>query len=232
MDAGLTQKAVADHFNISRVSVTQWESGQTRPDSDKYPALANLFGVELNVLLGAADLVGGPGSLTAVGTVTPSRLPPVNASSPVPVDYPKRRIPIFGQAVAGDDGRFVLNGQRVVDILCPPQLANVPDAYGVFVHGDSMEPRYEPGEAVFVNPHVPVRKGNYVVVQVAGDFEGDDASGYVKRFVSMNSRELVLEQFKPREELPEGAPESERFTMRFPRDRVVAVHKIVGTADG
>lgn len=49
--AGLTQKAVAGHFRIARVSVTQWESGDTRPDPDKFPALADLYGVSLDWLM-------------------------------------------------------------------------------------------------------------------------------------------------------------------------------------
>lgn len=48
---GLTQKAVAEHFGIQRVSVTQWELGETRPDQDKFGALANLYGVSLDWLI-------------------------------------------------------------------------------------------------------------------------------------------------------------------------------------
>lgn len=49
--AGLTQKAVAQHFKIARVSVTQWESGETRPDPDKLPSIATLYGVSLDWLM-------------------------------------------------------------------------------------------------------------------------------------------------------------------------------------
>lgn len=48
---GLTQKAVAEHFGIQRVSVTQWELGETRPDQDKFGSLASLYGVSLDWLL-------------------------------------------------------------------------------------------------------------------------------------------------------------------------------------
>lgn len=48
---GLTQKAVADHFGIARVSVTQWELGETRPDQDKFGSLASLYSVSLDWLL-------------------------------------------------------------------------------------------------------------------------------------------------------------------------------------
>lgn len=219
--AGLTQDDVAAHFGIARVSVTQWESGKTKPSSSRLPLIADLYKVPLD------DLMRGK-------ILAPPSPPPVkasvakpNASPPVPVSFPGDTIPIMGHAVGGVDGKFVLNGQRVMDTFSPPQLVGVSGAYGVFVHGDSMEPRYFAGEAVFVNPHLPVRSGDFAVVQIGGEFEGDDVSGYVKRFVSMSPREVVLEQFKPREEVDEDAPSADRYTLRFPRNRVIAIHKII-----
>jgi transcriptional regulator with XRE-family HTH domain len=55
--AGMTQQRVADHFGIKRPTVTQWELGSHRPDSDKFTALANLFGVPLAWLMDES----GPG---------------------------------------------------------------------------------------------------------------------------------------------------------------------------
>lgn len=219
--AGLTQDDVAAHFGIARVSVTQWESGKTKPTAERMPQLADLYGVRLDDLMRGDFPEPKPGAPTKASVATP------NASPPVPVNFPGDTIPMMGHAVGGVDGKFVLNGQRVMDTFSPPQLVGVSGAYGVFVHGDSMEPRYFAGEAVFVNPHLPVRSGDFAVVQIGGEFEGDDVAGYVKRFVSMNPREVVLEQFKPREDVDENAPPADRYTLRFPRNRVIAVHKII-----
>lgn len=49
--AKLTQQQVADHFGISRVSVTQWENGTSRPDQAKFADLADLFKVRLEWLM-------------------------------------------------------------------------------------------------------------------------------------------------------------------------------------
>jgi len=57
-----------------------------------------------------------------------------------------RKIPAFGQAMGGKNGAFVLNGNKIADVLAPPSLDGVPDAYAVLVVGDSMEPRYFAGE--------------------------------------------------------------------------------------
>lgn len=128
-------------------------------------------------------------------------------------------IPVYGQAIGGDDGQFVLNGNHVADVLAPPALRGVRGAYGVYVAGESMEPRYFAGEVVYVDPTRPVRRGDFVVVQIIGNDE-DDVSAYVKRFISMNSRELTLEQYNPEKKL------------NFPYSRVKSVHRVVMGGEG
>src|SRR5262249_53669401 len=116
--------------------------------------------------------------------------PPRNAELGGPARF-GHRIPAYGQAVGGRDGEFILNGNRIVDVLAPPSLQGVPDAYAVYVVGDSMEPRYFAGEAVFVNPRLPVRRGDFVVAQIAVE-DGEPPHAYIKRFVARDSRTLPL----------------------------------------
>jgi phage repressor protein C with HTH and peptisase S24 domain len=148
----------------------------------------------------------------------PLPMPPRNAEVGGPVRF-GARIPAYGQAVGGKDGEFILNGNRIVDVLAPPSLPGVPDAYAVYVVGDSMEPRYYAGEAVFVNPRLPVRRGDFVVAQIAVD-DGEPPHAYIKRFVTRESRILRLEQFNPKKML------------EFPVARVISVHRIIMGGDG
>lgn len=145
-------------------------------------------------------------------------LPPQNAvmGQSVALDH---RVPAYGQAMGGTDGEFVLNGNEITQVPAPASLRGVPEAYAVFVSGESMENRYFAGEVVFVNPRLPVRRGDFVVVQIASK-EGDPPLGYVKRFVSMDELVLRLEQFKPEKRL------------EFPRAKVVSVHRIVMAGEG
>jgi phage repressor protein C with HTH and peptisase S24 domain len=149
-----------------------------------------------------------------------------NATVGGPVTLTRAKIPILGHSEAGMDGRFILNGQQLGDALTPPSLEGVRNAYAVYIHGTSMEPRFEPGEIVYVNPNRPVRSGQYVVAQLVDPAEGEDGTpfAFVKRFISMNGRELRLEQLNP--------PEGEDRMLTFPRETVVSVHLIVGSAEG
>lgn len=128
-------------------------------------------------------------------------------------------IPLYGHAAGGPDGQFILNGNKVADILAPPSLAGVQDAYAVYVVGESMINRYYPGEAVFVNPRAPVRKGDFVVAQIAAD-EGEPPYAYVKQYDRRDEKFLYLKQLNPKK------------TLRFPSNRVVSVHRIIMGGDG
>ncbi|KAA6405592.1 hypothetical protein DPQ22_03935 [Candidatus Tokpelaia sp.] len=131
----------------------------------------------------------------------------------------ERRLPVYGQAVGGIDGEFPINGSTLYSVLCPPQLSEISGAYAVSISGDSMYPRYEDGEIAFVDPTRRVKKGDYVIAQIATD-ETEIPLAYVKKFICHNAGGLVLEQFNPAKEL------------HFPHERVVSVHYIAlaGTA--
>jgi len=49
---GLSQEKIAEMLNVSRQAVTKWEAGQTTPSSDNLIALANLYDVSLDQLIG------------------------------------------------------------------------------------------------------------------------------------------------------------------------------------
>jgi transcriptional regulator with XRE-family HTH domain len=57
--AKLKQSDVAEHFGISRPTISQWEAGTHRPDQDRFPSLAALLGVTLDWLMN--EVGDGPG---------------------------------------------------------------------------------------------------------------------------------------------------------------------------
>ncbi len=124
-----------------------------------------------------------------------------------------RKIPVYGQAVGGVDGEFLMNGTVLYEVMAPPVISHISGAYAVSVSGESMVPRYEDGEICFVDPKRRVKKGDYVIAQIRQEEHGP-LLAYVKRFIRQNSIELVLEQFNPQKEL------------RFAGNTVVSVHYI------
>lgn len=155
---------------------------------------------------------------TLLGGTATARVTTQNARVAGPVQL-AGTIPAYGHAVGGKDGQFILNGNKISDILAPPIVAGVTEAYAVYVVGESMEPRYMPGEAVFVNPKLPVRRGDFVIAQIVGADE-DQPEAYIKRFAGRDAKHIRLEQFNPRK------------TLQFPLSKVISVHRIVMGGDG
>ena len=83
-------------------------------------------------------------------------------------------------------------------------------AYAIYMVGDSMEPRYEQGWLLHVNPFKPPTRGRDVVVYKKGQ------AMLIKQFVRGDADALVLRQLNPAEELD------------IPRDEIVECHLVVG----
>src|SRR5690606_21211910 len=95
-----------------------------------------------------------------------------NATVGPKVAVARNKLPAYGQAVAGVDGEFIMNGNLVAYVDAPSGLDESKGAYAVFVSGDSMDPRYRDGETVYVDPTKRPMRGKFVVAQILSK-EGD-----------------------------------------------------------
>lgn len=199
---GMTQEAFGKRLGVSRGAVANWERG-LGIKRENLQAISDKFRVSFEWL--------GTGK----GTSASKAEEKPNAFVGDKLSERGEYIPLYGHAVGGLDGEFILNGNKLDDILAPPGLSPARGAYAVTCAGESMEPRYFDGETVFVDPQRRARRGDFIVAQIKNPNEGQPPLAYIKRFVRHNDNELVLEQFNPPKEL------------RFPHEDVVSVHYIV-----
>ena len=61
---GLTQEMLAQEMGVSRQAVAKWESGQSAPSSEKLIALAKLFHIPLDELIGVGTAPAASGKKT------------------------------------------------------------------------------------------------------------------------------------------------------------------------
>jgi phage repressor protein C with HTH and peptisase S24 domain len=142
-------------------------------------------------------------------------------------------VPLVGSAVGGasdDLDEHVelteLHLGEVLDYLARPAgLANDPGAYAVTVVGDSMVPRYKPGERCFVSPRSSVGIGDDVIVQLRGN---GDAAGADPDFSSRVTMVLVKELVRRGATFIELKQHNPDMTFKVPMARVAAVHRISG----
>lgn len=209
----ISQEKLAARVGTSQPQIKRLEAGERKLTKEWAERIAPHLGVNPEELM-----FGGAASALALNHV--SKEPEKAYETEIPnaqirgkVEGFGRKIPVFGQAVGGIDGEFLMNGSILFEVMAPPVISHLSKAYAVSVAGDSMSPRYEDGEICFVDPSRRVKRGDYVIAQIRLEEEGAILA-YVKRFVRWNSDELVLEQFNPAKEL------------RFRSENVVSVHFI------
>ena len=126
-------------------------------------------------------------------------------------------ISVRGTAQGGPQGAFVLTGDDIDYVRCPPRLATAQGTYALFIEGDSMTPRYEPGELIFVSPRRPARIGDDVVI-IRRDGAGEQCAS-IKRLLKRGGEEVVAEQFNPPIEI------------RFAATDIEAIHLVLRMVD-
>ncbi|WP_284777115.1 S24 family peptidase [Agrobacterium sp. lyk4-40-TYG-31] len=145
------------------------------------------------------------------------RLPPNATLAPrQPIVTTNKMLPVLGMAIGGEDGRYVFNGSIIDYVVCPPSLENVAGAYAVYIDGESMYPRFKPGETAWVHPGKPARRGDDVIVQIhPPEDDGSPPWGYVKELKGWAGNKLVLTQHNP------------QIDIEFDRPEVMTIHPIV-----
>ncbi|WP_420406939.1 XRE family transcriptional regulator [Hoeflea sp.] len=133
-------------------------------------------------------------------------------------DLPRRRpehfpsLPVYGLAAASVAGNLTMTTDPVEWVSAPAPLSTVREAYALRVIGSSMEPRYFPGDVIFIHPHKPPMSGDHVVIQEA--MNGGMAVS-VKRYDKTTEQHIVTTQYNPLAEI------------KFSRSRVIAMHRVL-----
>ena len=130
-----TLRPLADFFRVSVSDMRDRDLSIPTPDSDGSSPRSTLLGFESNVE-DAPAIMGAP-----------------------------QRIPVLGRVQAGADGLLHIddfNAEHPDGYLT--WYANCPDAYALRIRGESMSPRYLPGEFVGVDPCAEVQPSDEVIV--------------------------------------------------------------------
>lgn len=229
---GFTQGKIAAEFGITRNAVTAWEKGGG-PQRDRMPRLAEMLGIDLeSALKGDLVLLDQPQSVEEPhpADAVPER-PESNVVIPPdaePADTSRfkgpRNVPVYGTGSGGDGkGDFTLNGQIIDHAPRPPGIANRKDVYVVYLVGDSVSPKYEDGDPLYIDPHRRPQPRDYVFVEKRGEIEGEPGPALVKRLVKRSGGKLYLEQHIDPKEL---APINEADVVRV--HRVIPWPELIG----
>ena len=211
---GATQADLARQLRLAPSAVSRMMKGERRMNQLETVQIAEFLGVTPEEVLRHAIESTTPAP--AGDMPRPGRGRPPSSGSAAPSGSPQAmvripdQIPIRSAARGGGDQEMFLEDGPIGYTPRPASLAGVRLAYALYMVGDSMEPRYEPGWLLHVNPFKPPTRGRDVVVYKQSD------AVLIKQFVGWEGDTLVLRQLNPSE------------TLRIPRDQVRECHLVVG----
>ena len=146
----------------------------------------------------------GPGMATPRASDALDGPPNVRFSSSETPDFRflAKDIPVLGSAVCGPDGHEMFNmGEPIDFVRRPPGQMNRKGIYCIYAKGSSMEPVYEEGDLIYVDPHRPPRAGRDVVIQLAAKGSDGEQQYFLKRLVRRSGTKWRLKQFNPEKEI-------------------------------
>jgi transcriptional regulator with XRE-family HTH domain len=210
--AGVTQADLARQLRLAPSAVSRMIKGERQMKLLEAVQVADFLGVsQEEVLRHAGAAVDPPPPSDPPRRGRPPRpAPPHSVMQGGLSSGREDTIPIRSAARGGGEQEMFLGDGPIGYTPRPTNLAGVRDAYATYMIGDSMEPRYEQGWLLHVNPFKPPTRGRDIVLYKTND------AVLIKQFVRWDSDALVLRQLNPPLEL------------RIPREEVRDCHLIVG----
>lgn len=145
----LTQEELAKRIGVSRVSVSQWERGDTSPKGENFHKLVQVLQVS------AQWLIDGKGDPEPSGfqNVTPATLG-------------THQIPVLSYVQAGQ----LTAVREIRDVDGSLEYVQADDdigerAFGMRISGDSMTPVFDEGDLVIIDPDIDPVPGDYVAAK-------------------------------------------------------------------
>lgn len=143
----MSQQELAARLSVGQTTISAWERGSREPDYQSLSALADIFGVSTDYILGREK-----SALEAI----------LGKPSPGAV-----RIPVLGRVAAG---RPLYTAEEIIDWEEIPAAMAATDEYvGLKIAGNSMEPRICDGDVVIVRRQETCDNGSIAIVLINGD---------------------------------------------------------------
>lgn len=160
---GLSQEALGTRAGgVNKETVNRIEQGENTT-LDTMGKIAHAVGLSLVELFGEAD----PVPLRHGSTGLPTDVIPDDTD--IKRGYEPDAIPVIAEGEATPDGLHwttTIVRHVVIEYIARPHDVEDPDAYGLLVIGDSMQPTFRKGHRLVVSPNTPVEDGDEVYAQL------------------------------------------------------------------
>jgi phage repressor protein C with HTH and peptisase S24 domain len=211
--AGKGPSEVAEAIGTNRQNVTRWSKGQRKLTVEWAREIAPVLGTTPEQLLldTPASAVIRPSGPERSEVEPADNAPTLSQLGDFDVE-------VRGISVGGADDEFYFNGDVIDHIRRPPGIRRAKNVFALNVSGDSMMPRYEPGEPIYVQRTNPV-VGDYVVVELYPEDDNQAGKSFLKQLVRRTGLRVTCKQFNPPKEVEFDAGEvKEVYRVLKPRE--------------
>lgn len=237
-DLGISQAELGRRSGMSQQAIVSIESGDTlRPR--RLVELAGALGLSPEELAASSNVDQDAVNERMrtyrdrgqnIVLARPSRLPKPPLSAPmmnmaVALDFSAlpKDVAVLGTAAGGADGDFLLNGETIDYVRRPPGILTASGTFALYVTGESMWPRYDEGQLVYVSNARAPSIGDDVIVELLPEQEGEAGRGYIKRLKKRTPTKLIVEQFNPPTEIEFDVGEVKQVFRIIPWNELLVV---------
>ncbi|MBN9243966.1 MAG: helix-turn-helix transcriptional regulator [Mesorhizobium sp.] len=200
----ITGEMAADMIGAHPTTIYDLRRGAQRLDDEWRVKVAAGFKTEEAVLFGEGPLPT-PHATEIFPAKKRGRKPKIAAND---------NLPLYGLAAGSAMGAHRMSNDPIDEVPCPAGLRDVIGAYALLTRGESMVPRYFPGDRLYINPVQRVRPGDHVIIQTRlHDSSGTET--WVKRYDGETESEIRVWQYNPPAE------------MKFKKQYVMHVHRVL-----
>lgn len=193
---GLTQKGLAEQMGLNPAAINRMLYGRRHIMVEEVPVIENYLGVTLtqdpkHVIYRQDNAEASKGF---------SDQPALALEMPLK-SWGDMMVPVLGTA----DDRLSLTERKIVDwVPRHPAQIGINDAFALYAADPAMEPRYMPGELVYVHPGRTPEIGKDCLVIMK------DGAAQVRRFLGQTEKSWRFGQLSPEKEtsLPRAAVRS------------------------
>lgn len=188
---GLTLQQLGDVFGITRSSVSDWESGKTRPDQEKLVKLAKVLGTTLQDLLSDTDPKSAV--IPELKNSKPATLLDQNVTG---IHRAAGALPVISWVQAGEWGEIVDNfqpGDAEEWIVCPfPNSDFILKVVGESMYNPGGELSFRDGDYISVSAKKEPLHRSLVIAK-----RKNDQSATFKQLLIENNGMIMLHALNP-----------------------------------
>jgi len=204
----LTNEALAEKVDAHSVTISKLRNGTMKLDDEWRARLAEALNLPETVLFGE-DPLPSPRPFEIWQSPRKGLRQQSRAAARA-----KQVIQLYGLAAGSKEGALRMTADPIDEVTCPPALEHVMGAYALRTSGESMIPRYFPGDRLYINPHQRVHSGDHVIIQTMRD-DNSGTETWVKRFDGEDTENIYVLQYNP------------EARMAFKKDHVIHMHRVL-----